>query len=298
MNSDKIKVLLVEDTFEYAELLEDILSTAGATQYHLKHVTNLGQGLDLLNEEPFNLILLDLNLPDSRGYDTFVRAHKHSPETPIVILTALDDERLALKAVREGAQDYLDKGLINTRTMLRALRYAIERQHQQEVLQQLSLIDDLTGLYNRRGFMTHGGKYLKLAERTERCMLVLFADVDGLKDINDQFGHQEGDKALADIAGLIKNTFRESDIVARIGGDEFAILALDIPEKVNDVILTRLYEKLGLLNSSPQRRYQLCLSVGTTTYIHQQPRTLEELLYMADMQMYKQKRRKSNSMDG
>jgi diguanylate cyclase (GGDEF)-like protein len=297
VNADKIKVLLVEDTLEYAELLEDILSSAGATQYQLKHVTNLGAGLDLLSAEPFGLILLDLNLPDSRGYDTFVTTYKHSPGTPIVILTALDDDRLALKAVREGAQDYLDKGQINSRTMLRALRYAVERQRQREVLQQLSMIDDLTGLYNRRGFLMHGGKYLKLAERTKRCMLVLFADVDGLKDINDQFGHQEGDKALVEIARLIKSTFRESDIVARIGGDEFAILALDIPEKANDIILKRLYGKLEMLNSSPQRRYQLCLSVGTTTYLHERPRTLEELLSMADMQMYKQKHRKTNSLD-
>jgi len=292
--SEVIKVLLVEDALEYAELLGNILAAAGEAKYQLKHVTRLSEGINLLNRESFNLILLDLNLPDSRGYDTFSKIYHHSPEIPIIIMTALDDDRLALKAVREGAQDYLDKGQINGKSMLRAVNYAIERHRKRSEIQMQTLVDDLTGLYNRRGFLSFSNEYLRLSERANRCLLLLFVDLDGLKNINDRFGHQMGDQALVDVGTVLKNTFREADIIARIGGDEFAVLALDIPEEMGEAILKRLYEKLDNLNSTAGHPYRLYVSVGITSYRHEQPSSIEELLHAADVAMYSQKRKKRN----
>lgn len=295
MEAENIKVLLVEDTPEYAELLKDFLSLVADPHYRLEHVENLTDALSSLDRESYNLVLLDLNLPDSRGYDTFLKTHAHSAKVPIVILTALDDERLAFRAVREGAQDYLEKGQISSKTVQRALRYAIERQRQQEELQHQVLIDDLTGLFNRRGFFLHGNKYLRLSQNTEKALLVLFADLDGLKNLNDRYGHHEGDRALMDVAKALKNTFREADILARIGGDEFAVMALGIQGDMGECLISRLYEKLSSPGLAAGRQYPLQISVGFTPYLGETPCSLEVLLDRADRDMYERKRQRKTS---
>ena len=133
----------------------------------------------------------------------------------------------------------------------------------QEALKAMSLVDDLTGLYNRRGFLTLAEQELKMAKRTKRETFLLFADLDGLKEINDTFGHLEGDQALIDIARIFKKSFREPDIPARIGGDEFVILAREGDSKVGPRIFTeRLHKNILLFNEKKERGYKLSLSMG------------------------------------
>ena len=158
------------------------------------------------------------------------------------------------------------------------------------VLENLSLIDDLTGLYNRKGFLALANHRMKLAYRNHEDFSIAFVDLDGLKQINDTFGHQEGNRALNDTASVLRDSFRESDILARLGGDEFAIF---ISEADRRKVAGRILEGLADCNASSGRRYQLSLSIGIVSGDATKDSDLETLLGRADALMYEQKRRKA-----
>jgi diguanylate cyclase (GGDEF)-like protein len=162
----------------------------------------------------------------------------------------------------------------------------------EKVLHNLSIRDELTGLYNRRGFLTLGEQQLKTAHRLENSVLLIFADLDHMKWINDKFGHYEGDRALIKTTEILKEVFRESDIIARIGGDEFVVLAMETHDTNEDMITIRLNEKLDAYNAGAPRRYMISLSIGVANYDPKNPCSIEELLTRADTSMYKQKRKK------
>jgi diguanylate cyclase (GGDEF)-like protein len=124
----------------------------------------------------------------------------------------------------------------------------------------------------------------------KKSILLLFADLDGMKWINDNLGHKEGDNALIDIAHILKETFRESDIIARIGGDEFTILAIESCS--DETLLTRLQDKINSFNAKGSRRYKLSISIGVVCYRPESPCSIDELLAQADKTMYEQKREK------
>jgi diguanylate cyclase (GGDEF)-like protein/PAS domain S-box-containing protein len=170
-----------------------------------------------------------------------------------------------------------------------------ELKKMQEELLTLSLTDALTGLYNRRGFMTLAEQHLKIANRMKSQVFMLYADLDDLKQINDTFGHQEGDRALRETARILRETFRGADIVSRIGGDEFVVMPLGNSEKGVASVNSRLQSNLDLCNGKKDSRYALSLSIGITNYDPARPVTLEELLFQGDKLMYEQKVRKKKS---
>jgi diguanylate cyclase (GGDEF)-like protein/PAS domain S-box-containing protein len=172
------------------------------------------------------------------------------------------------------------------------IRDVTERKRMLEDLQALSLVDDLTGMFNRRGFFCVARQQLKTARRMNLGMLCIFIDVDGLKIINDTFGHPEGDRALCDTARILKETFRESDIVGRLGGDEFAVLVLDDKQHCSDAIVRRLHEHIAKHNSETDKPYDISLSVGVYGYQPQSNETIEDLVKKSDVLMYEEKRSK------
>ena len=173
------------------------------------------------------------------------------------------------------------------------VRDITDNKQAEEALKAMSLVDDLTGLYNRRGFLTLAEQELKMVKRTKRETFLLFADLDGLKEINDTFGHLEGDQALIDIARVFKESFREPDILARIGGDEFVILAKEGRSKAGPgIFMERLRKNLRLFNEKTERGYHLSLSMGVVAYDPEQPVSIETLLARADNLMYEEKQGK------
>jgi len=155
-------------------------------------------------------------------------------------------------------------------------------------LRSLALTDDLTGLYNRRGFLASATQQLRLARRNTQESLLFFCDLDNLKKINDSYGHGEGDLALVRAAEVLERTFRDSDILARLGGDEFAVLALEASSQYQEVILDRLETNLEK-SSASESRYELWLSVGVGRFDPRRPVSLGELMAQADQAMYEQK---------
>jgi diguanylate cyclase (GGDEF)-like protein len=168
----------------------------------------------------------------------------------------------------------------------------------EEELRQLSITDELTGLYNRRGFVTFGEQQLKLANRLKRELLLITADLDDLKTINDTMGHQEGDQALVVVATILMDTFRSSDIIARIGGDEFVALQMKNPDNSMTISSDRLQETLTNRNLKSQKPYKISLSLGSVVYNPEQPTSLEQLLAEADAKMYEQKKSKNSKNNG
>jgi len=159
----------------------------------------------------------------------------------------------------------------------------------------LSYLDELTGLYNRRGFLRYARLQLDAAALARRPMLLIFVDLDDLKDINDRLGHATGDRALVDLGTVLKSTFRERDVVARLGGDEFVVLVTDSSVVREPDLLARLATRLDALNARPGREFRLGFSTGVAAFDPAAPEPLEELLSEADSRMYLDKRRRKDA---
>src|SRR5467141_1786223 len=179
-----------------------------------------------------------------------------------------------------------------SRLLMRAVRCAAKQYMLQAELGNLALTDELTGLYNRRGFMAVAERQLKLGRRSGRGMLLFVMDVDRMKHINDSFGHSEGDRALKRTADALEETFRDSDVVARLGGDEFAVLAIEASGHSEAALKTRLFECLRAIGAE-QPGYEISLSFGVARFDLSNSTSIGELMVKADQAMYERKRRRS-----
>ncbi len=304
MENNRYKILLIEDNPADIRIIQELMAEVKSSNLDLVFANRLSDGLDRIKTNDIDAILLDLSLPDSQGLRTFSILRSRAQNIPILLLTGLPDEDLAIQAVREGAQDYLVKDQVDGHLIVRAVNYAIERQRlvaqlekAREEAQRLTLIDDLTGLYNRRGFFTLSEQQWKLADRKKKKLVLLYCDLDNLKFINDNYGHRMGDQALVRVAHLLRSTFRESDIIARMGGDEFAILAIEA-EANGDRMIDRLNDKLSKASGSKDFHLPLSLSSGYAHYNPEHPKSIEDVLGEADSKMYEHKEsRKNNSTE-
>jgi diguanylate cyclase (GGDEF)-like protein len=418
MSARLIRLLYIEDDPDDVILLKTSLAESSAASLHLTCVGRLDTGLACLAEGGMDVILLDLNLPDSQGLDTLKTLIPHAPCAPVLVMSGLADEALALKAVQQGAQDYLVKGRDDGQTIVRIVYYAIER-HQlaralrlsetrtrtiieqnldgilivdyagvmrfvnpaaaalfgrpaeqlvgdafgfptaadgtseleilrpgssirivemrstefaweaqparlvslhditdrkraeiqlqaktaalvaevaereqlQAELKALSLHDELTGLYNRRGFMLLADQLWRLARRNQQDFVILYMDVDRFKHINDTYGHAQGDQALRDVARILLLSSRESDIQGRLGGDEFAALLVDCNLASAQLAITRLKENLNQVSAYTSGLYTLALSIGVAHFDPSDQADLHALMAQADADMYLQKQR-------
>lgn len=286
-----MKVLLIEDNAGDARLLCNLLAEESRWRFSVVREDRIASGLARLGEGGFDLILLDLGLPDSEGIDTLHHVRNAVPTLPIIVLTGLNDEMVALHAVRDGAQDYLVKGQIDRQVLVRAITYARERYRLTAALQSWALIDELTGLYNRRGFVTIAAEQLKLARRLKQSAAVAFVDLDGMKGINDEFGHEAGDRALKITANILRGAFRNADVLARLGGDEFVVLAIGVDAEAVSDLCRRLELGLACYNDQEPAALPLSFSVGIARYDPAAPISvsIEELMAEADQAMYEQK---------
>jgi diguanylate cyclase (GGDEF)-like protein len=287
-----IKVLLVEPDGEYVDVLRRGLAEARASAIEVDSASELSEAHERLSQGGIDAVLLDLDLPDSQGLETFERTNAFAPDVPIIILAEEMDEEMAVATVQGGAQDCLAKDEALPSILGRAVRHAIERHRLMAALRSLSLIDDLTGLYNRRGFSDLGEQYIKLAKRTGRGVTMVYLDLDRFKTINDSLGHHVGDRALIRVAEILRASFRRSDIIARLGGDEFAALALEASGEGADLLIERLRERIADFNRSNRDSFRLSVSVGVARHVADMPVRLEALLAEADAEMYAEKRAK------
>lgn len=292
MEKPKIKVLLAEDNPGTSPFWEDILATIRDVEIGSVHIKQLSDVRRQIGSEAPDVILLDLSLPESKGLEVFLQVYEMAPTIPILVVTADDDQKLAVQTALEGAQDCLVKSDLNGFLLSRAMRYAIGRQKHMEQLRAFSVIDELTGLYNRRGFLTLAEQQIKLAKRIGQSLLLVFADVDRLKAINDKLGHHRGDLALMETAHVLREAFREADVLGRLSGDEFVGL-MNCGGNVDEKSLTQRFQgTLAEHNAYRKRSFKLSISIGFALYDHHSPCSVENLLLNADKAMYAHKKSK------
>jgi len=286
------KVLLVEDMLMIAKVTEQMLKKALNTKYSVVHTARMADTLEALKAEDFDIILLDLNLPDSRELETVQKVVRAAPEVPIIVLTATNDDAVGLRAVQMGAQDFLFKGEFNYLTLERAIIYSIERHRLQRTIRQLAVIDELTGLYNRRGFNTlHGDAIQRVRQQGGRGFLCCF-DLDRFKQINDELGHQKGDEALKEFAGNLRTVFRKDVLLARLGGDEFVAMGVEQTFGQADQSLQALAVLHSVRNAMESPLFQLEASAGVAYFDLNYGGGLDELMATADAALYRDKERR------
>jgi len=284
-------VLLIDDSPQYAALLDAMLDGLWPPALHLVHHQRLADGIEHLAHHPVGCVLLDLGLPDADGLVALRRLRRLAPEVPVVVLTGRDDEATALRAVQEGAQDYLIKSRSDATLISRTVRYAMERKQSELDLAHQAMHDALTGVPNRTLFADRLTVALARARRLGSEVAVLFLDLDGFKWVNDSLGHEAGDRVLVEVAQRLAVAVRPNDTVARFGGDEFVILCEGVvgPEQAV-AFASRLGEAITVSFHLDGRTLYLTPSIGIA--LSEGPRTLaEDLLRDADAAMYRAKER-------
>lgn len=242
------------------------------------------------NLAPANrVVVLDRRGPDATGAEL---------EKLTESLLAQDKDLARILRELDKIGKTLKSGSVNTRalhnTLQRTVLCAVKQSILDRELRSLALSDDLTALYSRRAFFTLANQQIRLMRRKGQSLLLFFADVDNLKEINDEFGHREGDLALIRVANALQRTFRISDILARLGGDEFAVLALEATHENEAAILSRLETHIRE-SSVKETRYVLSVSVGMARFDPRRSSSLADLLAKADQAMYQVKRGRSKS---
>ncbi len=289
--NDPFMCLVVEDDLEEIEILRLALKeNNNDNNFQMTVAQSLQEAFAIMDRQPVHLAILDLNLPDSHGFETFLQFQDKHFGVPVVVVTGHEDEELALRAIRMGAQDYIAKGVFRPELTIRAMRFAIERHRIMESYIGTAMQDELTGLYNRRGFLDFAAKQLRLSIRNEKDLILLYVDLDNMKLVNDNFGHRMGDQLLKDTAEILRKALRDTDIIGRIGGDEFVALALGAASEYTGIIVTRLMRLIKEFNEANQRKYNIALSLGIASFDPRSPITIEELLKRADQAMYMDKR--------
>jgi two-component system, cell cycle response regulator len=286
MHDAAVRVLLVEDDEDDYVLTRALLAEGFGARVSLVWASTRAAGLERLTHDTFDVALLDYNLGSETGVDVLREARARGCRTPIIMLTGQDDRATDLNAMHAGAADYLVKGRVTGEMLERAIRYARERHRLLEEISALSLTDELTGLHNRRAFMTMADQRLQLLERTGSTCLLVFADVDGLKAANDTIGHEAGDRLLVDAARALEAAFRRSDLVARIGGDEFIVLADGASEVDVQSLLAKVQKQIDIRNGKAEPGAPcLSISVGALSFSAGQATRLPDLIAEADARM-------------
>jgi diguanylate cyclase (GGDEF)-like protein len=282
-------VLLVDDNPADAVLTADILGQGSLGRFTVSRAATCAEAKQRLNSARYDAVLLDLILPDVEGLEAVKAVLAIAPDVPLVVLSGLDDERLALEAVLNGAQDYLIKGQGDAALLRRAIRHAIERKRVERELSQLAKFDPLTGLPNRLLFRDRLTQAVQRIDRRDRVVALIFIDLDGFKAVNDRYGHATGDRLLKAVAGRLCRVVRRTDTVARLGGDEFTIILeglrrTDDAARVAEQVLRSLrqpFELGGLV-------IELGASLGVAIASHA-TEVPDMLTHRADVAMYRAK---------
>ena len=279
--------MLVEDDDDHAGLVRLWLERALGGQHAVIHVDRLSKARERLATTEVSCVLLDLSLPDARQLEGLVELRSIAPDVPIVIFSGQTEEFLAVRAVQDGAQDYLVKGTVDANLLGRAIRYAIARKRGELESRREAMHDPLTDLPNRRLLIDRVEHAIALSRRHFIPFAVLFVDLDGYKEINDRHGHVLGDQVLVTVADRMRETLRGSDTPARYGGDEFAVLCEHVKdeEQVNQ-IAERLASSIEEPISIEETELRVAASIGIAMGrpgIHMTP---EDLVHKADSAMY------------
>ena len=280
------KILVVDDDEQVRNFIVSLFSNYG---HSCETAKDGREALEKLKESSFDSAVIDIVMPVMDGITLTRELVNSHPDLPIMVMSGYADEHSTGSAMAAGAREFIKKPISNEEFILRFDKMMRDRKGEQELVA-LSLTDELTGLCNRRRFFILTEQCLKVAIRKKKRWMLLYMDMDDLKWVNDHCGHGEGDQALIALSNILKKTFRESDVIARMGGDEFAVL-LEATDEGDEMVITRLYENMRDYNAKVSQDYKLSVSVGVAQFDPEYPISIDKLLSKADALMYTQKRR-------
>jgi diguanylate cyclase (GGDEF)-like protein len=265
---------VIEDNLDHLKFVDHCITRD--LQWETVGAGSIGRGVECLTAEgpPFGMILLDLTLPDGSGLSNLRQVLEHCGSTPVLVLTADSDGDLAAQAVRDGADDFLVKQELSMGGLVRAMRNSLERRRARAEVVRDPLVDELTGLYNRRAFLALATQQIAIARRSRQSIALLMGDLEGLQQINDLAGREAGDQALIFTARVLRKSFRDSDVIARLRGDEFAILMAENSPRSTQEVLERFQWRLA--------RQGLRMTVGIARLGPPDNIPLDTLMVLAD----------------
>ena len=287
------KILIVDDEEDVAEFIRSFLSLEG---HRCEVALNGVKALEKITGDKFDAVITDIVMPEMDGIVLCKEVSKRYPGgIPIMVMTGFTDQHHAKKAIDAGASDFISKPFTVAEFMLRFYKMVVEhgnlvkRKEAEEQLSYLAYFDNLTGLPNRVLFFDRLGQITALSKRDSKSLALMFLDLDGFKLINDNYGHDIGDILLKEAAKRMLGCIRKSDTVARIGGDEFGVILINIDNPQSAVSVS---EKIIKSLTKPFRIRGHNCSIGVSIGIGIYPEDGEDvdtLLKNADIAMYRAK---------
>ncbi len=307
----KYKILLIDDDVEFAKVTRFRLSHTDKAKFEVHTTASLKSALELFNVQTFDLILLDLILSDAHGLEAMTHILAASKQTPVVVMTGLDDDQMAIEAVRKGAEDYIVKGETPPKILIRIIQHAIDRsaikkklrsvtgrlRQVNSQLEKYAVMDPLTDVYNRRGLQQILTREIHAAERKGTHLLAMVLDIDDFKKVNDTLGHPCGDTVIKQVSKKIKDSIRVSDYVGRIGGDEFILLLPETSLEEGVKLAERL--RLSIANMhlylSESKKMHITVSIGIAA-VSSQTISVDEIIGLTDPLLMESKNHGKNQV--
>ena len=287
-NIKDVKILLIEDNELDIQIITSLIDQSERLNAEIKTVDSIKKAKTIMFYQEMDIILVDINIQGMKFEELFEVFDKDNLLIPYIVITDEREEDLGIEAVKKGAQDYLVRSELSERILRRGIIYSLERHDILQSMYRTTIIDELTGLYNRRGLHTLGNQQVELAKRHDDDIFIFYLDLDGMKSINDTLGHEFGDKALIDTSNIMHKTFRTTDILSRIGGDEFVVVVVKAQHEFIPIIIQRLKEYIAGMNSS-NKKYNLSISIGVSKVDLNNESPLDDAIQDADKEMYRSK---------
>ena len=285
ISAKDVSILLVEDRKQEIEIITDYLGRSRHLNANIRTVDSFKKAKTIMFYEKTDIMLVDLNVEGIEFTDLYDQLGKEAHSMPYIVITDERDEDMGIEAVKQGAQDYLVRSELSERILRRAIIYSLERHDILQSLYRTTIIDELTGLYNRRGLLTLGNQQVELAKRHSDDIFIFYLDLDGMKEINDTLGHEFGDKALISTSEIMQQSFRNTDILSRVGGDEFVVVAVKAQLEYIPVMTERINQFIRDHNAGPSK-YEISVSIGVSKVNLEDQKPLENAIKIADKEMY------------
>lgn len=289
-------IYLLEDDSDDAYLIRNALKSDKIISHSIMTFDSLTKLVQALENFKPDLIIMDLNVTDSGGFNTMLTVKHSAQSVPIVVVTGVADEAMGDRLIQLGAQDYVPKSELTSSLLQRVIRFSKERHHLLQILENSANRDALTKLYSRKALDLKLEELVEHAQRYGEMFAILFIDLDNFKPINDEFGHDAGDQLLQHVANRLTLFSRSTDFVARFGGDEFVTLLPHVKstadaEQASQQQLNAICDEFYITDVDGQaQKVALSASIGFALY-EQDGYTVAELIKAADTAMYKNKRK-------